>query len=86
MFMVFIDNLVRHNRSVHCGYKPFSCTYCQQRFAKAETLKHHTMTHTGEKPHACSFCDKRFIQSVALKTHLKVHAKHNKIEIPSIQN
>lgn len=69
------ENINRHERIVHRGYKPYVCTYCQRSFSKAETLKHHTMIHTGEKPHACTLCDKRFIQIVALRAHMKVHEK-----------
>lgn len=68
-------NMKRHIKVVHCGVKAYPCTYCDQSFGKAETLKHHTMTHTGERPLACSLCDRRFIQSVALKKHMNTHNK-----------
>lgn len=69
------SNLSLHRKTVHYKIKDFNCQFCQQSFARRETLRYHEMTHTGEKPRECSICGKRFIQLIALKTHIKTHNK-----------
>lgn len=69
------SNLSLHRKTVHYKIKDFTCQFCQQSFARRETLRYHEMTHTGEKPRECGICGKRFIQLIALKTHIKTHNK-----------
>ncbi|KAL5275874.1 hypothetical protein ACFFRR_001602 [Megaselia abdita] len=69
------SNLSLHRKTVHYKIKDFTCQFCQQSFARRETLRYHEMTHTGEKPRECGVCGKRFIQLIALKTHAKTHNK-----------
>lgn len=69
------SNLSLHRKTVHYKIKDFTCQFCQQSFARKETLRYHEMTHTGEKPRECEVCGKRFIQLIALKTHIKTHSK-----------
>lgn len=66
-------NLKMHVRAVHEHAKDYACSYCERRFAKADTRKYHEMTHTGEKPFECEECGKRFTQPAALRTHRKIH-------------
>ncbi|TDG47507.1 hypothetical protein AWZ03_006099 [Drosophila navojoa] len=68
-------NLKMHVRAVHERARDYACSYCERRFAKADTRKYHEMTHTGEKPFECEECGKRFTQPAALRTHRKIHER-----------
>ena len=72
--------LANHVRSVHSNDKPFSCEYCDMKFARSETLSKHRFSkhrknkkgETITKSFVCEICDKKLSSSTNLLHHLKV--------------
>uniref|UniRef100_A0A8P4KFB8 C2H2-type domain-containing protein n=1 Tax=Dicentrarchus labrax TaxID=13489 RepID=A0A8P4KFB8_DICLA len=62
-----------HDKTVHTGEKPFSCPFCDRRFAHSSGLTSHIRVHTGEKPFTCSVCKASFSFSSNLSAHMRMH-------------
>ena len=62
-----------HTLKNHTEEKPFGCSKCDKKFARAATLKIHERIHIYKKPFSCSMCDKTFRESATLKVHERNH-------------
>ena len=67
---------------VHNSIKPFSCTFCDSKFARVSHLNRHIRTHTGERPFPCNLCEKSFARQDKLKVHMDRHNKEGGIMPP----
>ena len=45
--------LTQHNKTFHCGDKPYKCGRCGKRFSSRAAHEQHASKHAGEKPHKC---------------------------------
>lgn len=66
--------LTQHNKSFHCGEKPYKCDRCGKRFQSEIRAKDHSKKHGGEKPHKCEMCPKSFNHKTDLRRHLCLHS------------
>ena len=62
---------------IHASEKPYSCNFCDKKFAQINSLNVHERIHTGEKPYSCKICDKKFTDSSNLKQHEKEEEQEN---------
>lgn len=65
--------LTQHNKTFHCGDKPFKCGRCGKRFSNEETHEEHASKHAGDKPHKCDRCPKQFNHKTDLRRHMCLH-------------
>lgn len=66
-----------HIKSIHPGFKPFSCPYCDKNFSAMSTLKKHCIFHTASariRKFICDICGKRFSRQNYLATHKRSHS------------
>ena len=71
-------SLCNHIKSVHEGFKPYACRYCDYSTANKGNLVIHERVHTGEKPYACEYCKYRCADRNCLKKHLLRHSGLNR--------
>lgn len=65
--------LTQHNKSFHCGDKPFKCPQCGKRFPSEKEHQDHMSKHAGEKPYKCNSCPKQFNHKTDLRRHNCLH-------------
>lgn len=68
--------LTQHNKTAHCGTKPFKCVKCGKKYETNEALENHLTKHGNDKPFKCTFgqCSKAFIHKTDLKRHVILHS------------
>ena len=62
-------------------FRPFSCSKCDEVFAKSEKLKTHERVLSFERLVGCSQCDKFFVDSYELKAHKKGTFRRQTIQL-----
>lgn len=66
--------LTQHNKSFHCGDKPFKCSRCGKRFKNDALHEEHIAKHAGDKPFKCGECPKQFNHKTDLRRHMCLHS------------
>lgn len=66
--------LTQHNKTFHCGDKPFKCQRCGKRFPCDASHEEHVAKHGGEKPFKCEKCPKSFNHKTDLRRHMCLHS------------
>lgn len=68
-------NLLRHDRTIHQGRRPFKCDQasCNASFVQRFDLEtHRSSVHDKRKDYQCDQCDRTFSQRSNLHTHVKI--------------
>ncbi|XP_036594547.1 zinc finger protein 75D-like isoform X2 [Trichosurus vulpecula] len=68
-----LQKLMKGEKEVYTGEKPFKCHICGKSFRVSSELIKHQRVHTEERPYKCQECDKRFRWSSDLNKHLMTH-------------
>lgn len=66
--------LTQHNKTFHCGDKPFKCHRCGKRFPCDASHEEHVAKHGGDKPFKCEQCPKAFNHKTDLRRHMCLHS------------
>jgi Zinc finger, C2H2 type len=66
--------LTQHNKTFHCGDKPFKCQRCGKRFPCDASHEEHVAKHGGDKPFKCEQCPKAFNHKTDLRRHMCLHS------------
>ncbi|XP_077301685.1 uncharacterized protein LOC143922335 [Arctopsyche grandis] len=66
--------LTQHNKSFHCGVKPYKCGRCGKRFMNDTAYEEHYVKHAGDKPFKCDLCPKQFNHKTDLRRHMCLHS------------
>jgi uncharacterized Zn-finger protein len=53
--------------------KPFPCSMCGEKFARAATLMDHMRIHTANKPYPCLLCEAKYYRAENLLAHIRIH-------------
>ncbi|KAG8827233.1 zinc-finger protein [Serendipita sp. 401] len=77
------QKVLRHIQK-HTGYKPHTCSVCNERFAEATSLQQHMRRHTRERPYVCDFpgCGKSFSIPGGLRIHKRAHSGEKPFKCP----
>ncbi|XP_055386912.1 zinc finger protein 675-like [Condylostylus longicornis] len=69
--------LNEHVKKKHMKYedRPFSCKYCEKKFAFNFELNEHEMIHIGQNQYFCGICNKGYITKKSFKEHLRFHKR-----------
>ena len=79
-------DLIRHNKTVHEGNKPFTCDFCHAKFAEKQNLTRHMASVHEEKnnAHKCPICNVCFSYMAHLTKHIATtHEEQVQKEKPS---
>lgn len=64
-----VQQLKRHQETVHSEHKPHKCEYCEKSFKRKDKMQHHEQyVHLGIR-FPCEFCEKNFTRRDHLKRH-----------------
>lgn len=73
--------------NIHTGDRPYTCSYCDKKFAKDSSWRRHLLIHTGVKPYVCPIegCTQAYRDSIDLKRHkFSAHNIYTKKHVCSI--